>query len=233
MQNSAVAVCSVHPPRDNFHCVGFAAECIKASGNKTALVPKTGTIVPTYKREYYLPDPKVKTRIITITRFTKNALIKNFEIPSYKIKTIYQGTNPEKFTPSEFVQKQNEELYGKKDHNIFTLGIVGKFEIRKGHIVLLEAIKKLLNVNRLKINVNFVGEGPTLENVKNTVSQLNLEDQVEFFPFTDTPQYFYDSIDVLVLPSLYKEGLPNVLLEAMLMEKPCIASKTCRHVRSH
>ena len=60
---------------------------------------------------------------------------------------------------------------------------------------------------------------------KNKVFELNLINNIKFYPFTDEPQFFYDSIDTLALPSLYKEGLPNVLLEAMLMKKPCIASK--------
>ena len=44
-----VAVCTVHPPRKDFHCSVFAAKCIKQARLKTHLIPKTGTIVPEYK----------------------------------------------------------------------------------------------------------------------------------------------------------------------------------------
>ena len=54
---------------------------------------------------------------------------------------------------------------------------------------------------------------------------MNLESNVSFFPFTREPMYVFERIDILVLSSLYKEGLPNVLLEAMSMKTPVISSK--------
>jgi len=56
-----VAVCTVHPPRDSFHCSVFAAECIKEYAIDTILIPKSGTIVPEYKREFYLPDESIRS----------------------------------------------------------------------------------------------------------------------------------------------------------------------------
>ena len=38
------------------------------------------------------------------------------------------------------------------------------------------------------------------------------------------PFYVFERCDVVALPSIGKEGLPNVLLEALAMEKPCVAT---------
>ena len=54
---------------------------------------------------------------------------------------------------------------------------------------------------------------------------MDLQDNVSFFDFTREPNYIFDRIDILTLPSLYKEGLPNVLLEAMSMGLPVISSR--------
>ena len=225
IRGADVAVCSVHPPRNNFHCVQFAAKCIRALGNKTVLVPKTGTLVSSYIKEFYIPDPKVKTKIITITNFTKRNLSNNYGISPGKIKRIYQGTNTSKFSSSEITQNESILKYGSNHRLKPTIGVVGMFEIRKGHIVLLEAVKELKDKNILDLNVFFVGDGPTKQMLQNKIKELELENNVKILPFTSEPQHFYESIDALVLPSLYKEGLPNVILEAMAMGKPCIASR--------
>ena len=224
LKDSDIALCSVHPPRNSFHCTKFAAQCIKESGSTAILIPKTGTIVPTYTRDFYLPDPNVSTQIITITEFTKKALMENYNIPKHQIKTIYQGTNPTKYTSSTHTKTQAAERYPTKREDTFTLGVVGKLEVRKGHVVLIEAIKQIVDNHNLKVRAYFIGEGPTEKEIRQNIKELGLSDYITIFPFTSESQYFYDAIDALVLPSIYKEGLPNVLLEAMLMEKPCIAS---------
>merc|ERR1712060_378000 len=38
------------------------------------------------------------------------------------------------------------------------------------------------------------------------------------------PFYVFELCSVIALPSTGKEGLPNVLLEALAMEKPCVAT---------
>ncbi len=70
-----------------------------------------------------------------------------------------------------------------------------------------------------------VGDGPDEEKLKARVKEMNLQDNVSFFPFTSEPQFIFEKLDILVLSSLYKEGLPNVILEAMSMELPVVSSK--------
>ena len=69
-----------------------------------------------------------------------------------------------------------------------------------------------------------VGDGPDEAMLKEKVQALGLERNVSFFPFTDEPNYIFERLDITVLPSLYKEGLPNVLLESMSMGVPVVSS---------
>ena len=225
VKNANAVLCSVHPPRNNFHCTAFAAKCIKESGNKALLMPKTGTIVPSYKREYYIPDDEVKTEVITITGFTKKYLVEHYNIPEEKVNVLYQGTNTKKFTSTEFSKHESLKRYPLPRSHSPVLGVIGAFEERKGHIVLLKALKILKEKFYPHVYTMFIGDGPLEEKLKQEVNEFNLKNNVSFYPFTHEANFIYDQMDILVLPSLYKEGLPNVLLEAMSMGVPCIASR--------
>ena len=224
LKNSDVAVCTVHPPRDNFHCSIYGAECIKEAKLNTILIPKTGTIVPEYLRDYYCPDPDVNTRVISITNFTKKYLIEHYKIPAEIVELIYQGTEVDRFTSTDVSKKEAAKRYPLPENAGPVLGSVGSFEERKGQTVLLEAIKSLAESTIPNVHAMLVGEGPDEEMLKAKTKELGIENNVSFFPFTDEPNYIFERLDILTLPSLYKEGLPNVLLEAMSMGLPCIST---------
>jgi glycosyltransferase involved in cell wall biosynthesis len=225
LKNSDVAVCTVHPPRNGFHCSVFGAECIKEAKLETILIPKTGTIVPEYKRKFYLPDPEINSRVIAITGFTCDYLVSDYKIPAEMVKLIYQGTEVDRFTSTEKTKREAVKRYPLPNNAEPILGSVGSFEERKGQIVLLEAVKKLSEGKLPNVHAMFVGDGPDEAMLKEKVKNMKLENNVSFFPFTKEPNYIFERLDILTLPSLYKEGLPNVLLEAMSMNLPCIASK--------
>ncbi len=221
-----VAITTVHPPRNGFHCSVFAGECLRDSNNlNTVLIPKTGTIVPEYKREFYLPSSEINVEIICIAEFTRKYLVENYNIPSYKTHLIYQGVEIDRFKSTKESKEKSLKKYILPDKAFPILGCVGSLEERKGQIVLLQAIEKILADNKMpNIHLIIVGEGPDEKKLKKKVVDMGLENNVTFFPFTKEPNYVFDRIDALVLPSLCKEGLPNVLQEAMSMGVPVISS---------
>ena len=219
-----VAICTVHPPREGFHCSVFAARCIKVGGLETHLIPKTGTIVPEYLREFYLPDESIHSSVITITDFTRKYLIDKYHIPAEKVALIYQGTDTERFQHSESAWVEAQHRYPLPRDASPILGSIGSFEHRKGHPVLFEALEELANNSHPNVHLMMVGDGPDESILKERVKILGLERHVSFFPFTDEPNFVYERLDITVLPSLYKEGLPNVLLESMAMGVPVVSS---------
>lgn len=219
-----VALCTVHPPRDSFHCSVFAAECIKENNIDTILIPKTGTIVPEYKREFYLPDNSIESRVIAITEFTFKYLIDSYLIPEKITELIYQGTEVKRFTSNAERKRDAYKRYPLRAKSSPVLGNVGMFEERKGQVVLLNAVSKLVNGPFPDLHLILVGEGPDEKMLKNKVKEMSLDSNVSFFPFTREPMHVFERIDILILSSLYKEGLPNVLLEAMSMEVPVVSS---------
>jgi glycosyltransferase involved in cell wall biosynthesis len=69
-----------------------------------------------------------------------------------------------------------------------------------------------------------VGDGPDEEMLRGLVNEMGLAQQVSFFSFTKQPELVFERIDITVMSSLYKEGLPNVLLESMSMGVPVVST---------
>ncbi|UCG23797.1 MAG: glycosyltransferase family 4 protein [Chloroflexota bacterium] len=220
-----VAVCTVHPPRQGFHCSVFAARCIAAAGLRTHLLPKSGTIVPEYERRFYRPDEAINSTVIAIADFTRQYLVETYAIPEAFTTLIYQGVDARRFRSAAEGKETARERYALPENAGPVLASVGSFEHRKGHPVLFEALRQLAAGPLPFIHLMLVGDGPDEGPLKGLTEELGLGDHVSFFPFTSEPQYVFERADITVLPSLYKEGLPNVLQESMAMNVPVISSK--------
>jgi glycosyltransferase involved in cell wall biosynthesis len=224
LRDCDIAICTVHPPREGFHCSVFAARCIKEGNLKTHLITKTGTIVPEYLREFYLPDESINSSVIAIADFTRQYLISTYKIPEEKVKLLYQGTDVDRFRSQESTKVEALNRYPLPKDAAPILGSIGSIEPRKGQLVLFGALKDLVAGELPNAHLMIVGDGPDETLLKQKAKEMGLEKNISFFPFTNEPNYVFERINVTVLPSLYKEGLPNVLLESMSMEVPVVSS---------
>lgn len=129
-----------------------------------------------------------------------------------------------------------------QEKNIFTIGMVGRLSIEKGHIYLLKAFEKLIRMTQdlpdrqagtrhmthggvKSLRLLIIGDGPLHERLVQLVHRTKiLRGKVRFLPAQKNIKKFYDQMDVLVLPSL-SEGLPMTLLEGMAMELPVVATR--------
>lgn len=108
------------------------------------------------------------------------------------------------------------------------LGVVALLIPRKGHRVLLEALVQLVTANQLppgRLTVLIEGNGPLYEDLMSYVRTQGLTNYVRFVGDEDNVVNFMAALDMLILPSIQDEDFPNVILEAMALSKPVIATR--------
>jgi len=99
---------------------------------------------------------------------------------------------------------------------------IGRLSPEKGQADFLLAAREIL---RHHDNVHFVliGTGPDQSKLEQLAKDFQIQHSVTFAGFrTDMPS-IYNNLD-LVIQSSYTEGMPNVILEALLMEVPVLAT---------
>ncbi len=106
----------------------------------------------------------------------------------------------------------------------FVVGIVGRLSPQKGHQYLFEAAASLVaDIPSLRVLV--VGEGQLKGRLQRLAARLGITDRVSFVGFRSDMFRVYATMDLLAMPSLF-EGLPLVLVEALICERVAVGART-------
>lgn len=105
-------------------------------------------------------------------------------------------------------------------HKGFIFLYVGRIAKDKGIAELIQACQTLPKDAQLWI-VGSIDKSDMLTD--DIIQQMELHPQIRLFGSTKDVISFYNQVDCLILPS-YREGFPNVVLEAGAMELPCIVT---------
>lgn len=187
------------------------------------------TVGPSYLKIFLEQIPKIISQcdgIITVSNFSKEDIMKEFDYPGEKIfvthlapEDIYKPKD--KRLSKELVKK----LYGIEDDYIL---YIGGFSPRKNILGLIEAFSKVVLKFRRNIKLVIAGKkGISYERYRNKAESLGILDKVifpDFIPIEHLP-FLYSAAELFTYPSFYEGfGLPPV--EAMACGTPVIASNT-------
>jgi glycosyltransferase involved in cell wall biosynthesis len=102
------------------------------------------------------------------------------------------------------------------------VGCIGRLSAEKGQRLLIEVFPEVLRAVP-SARLLLAGDGPDLPRLRDRAETLALGDAVRFLGHRQDILDVYGSLDLLVLCS-DTEGLPNVVLEAMALGVPVVAT---------
>ncbi len=175
-------------------------------------------------RFYYHLDNLCLTRyehVVTVSR----ALLehcRHLGVPEDRLSYIPNGIDLESYRPTGRRQ-EFRHLHGMADgHN--AIGIVGRLSTEKGIDRAMECVARLRqHASHRDTTLHLIGDGPDRARLQGMAEGLGLSQAVRFHGWQCDPRPFYESLDLLLLPSL-TEGLPNAVLEAMSVGLPVAAT---------
>ncbi len=169
---------------------------------------------------------KNATRVIAISKETKDYCVSKFHYKEEEIDLVYHGVNDRFSTPISLDEKSTLKLKLNIEPHEIVIGLVASIEKRKGHDILLSAIESLEVEIRKRIKLVLIGSYKSGSNnwIESLINNSPVKEQIRWLQYQD-PKPFYDIMDIFVLPSRL-ECFPLVSLEAMLSGCLVIRSNT-------
>lgn len=159
-------------------------------------------------------------RYLAVTRDAGEDIAAHFGVSLEKIITVYNGIDT-----AQVVDRSNEPLGDDLERAFSSDGLkviaMGRLAKQKGHVYLLRAFH--LVQQEFPCRLYILGEGEEKENLESLAQGLGVSDSVHFLGWHANPFAILRRCDFFVLSSLW-EGFPNVILEAMALGLPVVAT---------
>jgi glycosyltransferase involved in cell wall biosynthesis len=152
--------------------------------------------------------------VICISDFARSQLMAHVDEGQWsKLHVIHCGVDLDSFMANRTHARDGLELLS-----------AARLTQAKGHVVLLEALEEL-GRRGVKVRLTIVGEGPKRQDLEQLARKLGVESRIRFEGAVGREHIhtYYRHADAFCLPS-FAEGVPVVLMEAMAMELPVVAT---------
>jgi glycosyltransferase involved in cell wall biosynthesis len=141
-----------------------------------------------------------------------------------KLNRIYNGI------PLEIIAQPEINL--KKDLNFnngdILIGMIGRLNVGKGQFYFLQIAKELTKINSnlkfILVGDAFSGYEYLYSELQSRIIEMDLQNHVFYLGYKDNIAQIIQEIDILVLPSIKPDSFSTVILEAMSMGKPVVAT---------
>lgn len=164
-------------------------------------------------------------RFIVVSDSLKRLMVEKRGIPDQKISRIYNGIELGEYKPNgKEVRSQKSEVrreFGLAK-NVPVISAIGRMVWQKGFEYLMESVPPVVS-SIPESRFLIVGDGPLRKELVALSRELGVNEEVIFTGFRSDIRDILAAVDLLVVPSLL-EGFPMIILEAMAMAKPIVAT---------
>jgi glycosyltransferase involved in cell wall biosynthesis len=144
-----------------------------------------------------------------------------FGVPAKNCVLLENGIDASEYTRQRSIPEAKAVLGLPADGPV--IGAVGRLSGEKGFDVLIRSVRELVSRGQ-DVRLVIVGEGVERANLERLVRELELGDRVRLAGWQADVRGYFEAMDIFALSSL-REGLPNVLLEAMALEVPVVSTR--------
>lgn len=226
VRENNIEVIFVHHLRDLWHLIW-----IKQSFPNIKIFGLTQMYVDLPKKDFLHRYVYSKMdSLVTLTEVQKNALMQTLPIPAEKYTIIPNGVDSDLFQPTDKNDSKRiaiRKKLGADSKSDILIGMIGRFDRQKGQLEFIDAILKIKDqfpkAKYVFIGDDTKGEESIKKIILDRILSEKLENKVQVRGFTDQVADYLNALDIFVMPS-YKETFGIILIEAMSMEKICIAT---------
>jgi glycosyltransferase involved in cell wall biosynthesis len=142
-------------------------------------------------------------------------------VPPDRCILVHNAIDTEQYLPAASQQALKQRL-GISPHRV-CVGAVGRLATEKAFDRLILAVDRLL-CSGCELELLIIGEGEERSRLESLISNLNRSDSIKLLGYRPDMLQLFQAMDIFALSSL-REGLPNVVLEAMATRVPVVATR--------
>jgi glycosyltransferase involved in cell wall biosynthesis len=146
---------------------------------------------------------------------------RRLRIPESRIHLVHNAIDTEDYRRTRTVAAAKQDLGAPAEGML--VGAVGRLSPEKDFALLIRSIVELRRQGHT-LHLWIAGDGSARADLERLIDELGCRDYVRLLGHVGDPKLFYEAMDVYALSS-FREGLPNVVLEAMAMEVPVVATR--------
>jgi glycosyltransferase involved in cell wall biosynthesis len=217
LRKEDISICVANIPRD-IRITAIAKTF--AHGSKLVALHQVDKPLPN-RWNYKLTFNHMADMLVVNSESTRRTLHKNNPwIASQRIEVVPHGLDLSKYPSAQSTGLRAELGI---PANAFLMGFVGRLAEQKGVLPMLAAIDVFFQENE-NSHLGVAGAGEWEKKARAFVQTHGWQDRIHFLGFRSDIPDLMSQFDVLLVPSLW-EGFGLVLIEAMAVGTPCIASE--------